>query len=55
MIAYTQEQGLRGERGCKSMGIASDRAFSKLQRWFLDIGFRAIVKDDGCAVRQLYL
>ena len=22
--------------------------FSKLQRWFLDIGFRAIVKDDGC-------
>ena len=28
--------------------MLSARAFSKLQRWFLDIGFRALVKDDGC-------
>jgi len=30
------------------MVIATDRAFRRLQRWFLDIGFRALVKDDGC-------
>jgi len=41
------QKGVITKGECKSMVIATDRAFRRLQQWFLDIGFRSLVKDDG--------